>query len=83
MHTGVKKLGKIGEGMVGFLLPTNWILRFWFQTTVQSFIKIERELRSYEGRQTGVTDAVEFIICPMLSYSNHVYYIMPTRVGLG
>ena len=43
--TGVKNLGKIGEGVVGFWPQTNSILLFVFQTMVQSFIQIERELR--------------------------------------
>jgi len=41
---------------------TNSILLSGFQTrpTVQSFIKIDRELRSYESGQTDVTDAGDF-----------------------
>jgi len=55
------KLGKIGEGMVGFYLL------FRFQFTVQSFNKIDWELRPYERWQTDRhTDASDFIICLML-----------------
>ena len=41
MHYGGEKLGKIGKGVVGFSPVTNLILLFRFQTTVQSFIKID------------------------------------------
>jgi len=37
--------GKIGEGIIGFSPPTNSILDFWPQMTVQIFIKFDSKLR--------------------------------------
>jgi len=51
------------------LTPTNSILVFVPQTTMQSFIEIGPKLRPQEWRQTQ-TDASDFIICPMLCYGN-------------
>jgi len=41
MQYGGEKLWKLKEGVVGLKPVTNSILLYWFQTTLQSFIKIE------------------------------------------
>jgi len=40
--------GKIEEGIIGFSPPTNSILVFWPQMTVQIFIKFDSKLRPQE-----------------------------------
>jgi len=66
-----KNWGKIGEGAIRFSSQTNSILLFWPRITVHNFIKIESKLRPYECLQTDIqSDRSDFIICPMLCYSN-------------
>jgi len=66
-----KNWGKIGEGVVRFLSQTNSILLFGPQIPVKNFIRIESKLRAAVGVFTDrLTDASDFIICPMLCYSN-------------
>ena len=66
------KLGKSrGKERSDFDPLKNTILLFGSQSTVQSFIKTERELRPYEMSQTDRrTDAGFCIICPMQCYSD-------------
>jgi len=54
---------KWGKWAIGFWPLTNSFLLFGFQTTVQSFIKIELVVGEVTNRQTDTSD---FIICSML-----------------
>ena len=68
------KIGKIGEGVIRFLFQTNSILLFRPRITVQNFIKIKSKLQPQECLQTDIQcDRSDFIICPMLCYSNGSY----------
>ena len=67
----LKKWSKYGERVIRLLFQTNSILLFGPRITVQNFVKIESKLRPWKCLQTDWhTDASDFIICPMLRYSN-------------
>jgi len=66
-----KNWGKIGVGVFRFLSQTKLTLLFGPRITVQNFIKIESKLRPNECLQMDrQNDSSDFIICPMLCYSN-------------
>ena len=62
--------GKIGEGVIRFLSQTSSILLFGPRITVQNFIKIEIKIAAIGVFTDRLTDASDFIICPLLCYSN-------------
>ena len=70
------KLGKNRGYLYWILTPTKGFFRFRFRMSVPNFIEIGRKLRPWEHGQTDRhthtdTDHTgDFIICPMLWYSN-------------
>ena len=71
----MKNWGKIGEGDIGFR-PPNFFLS-GPPTFVENFIKIEKNIATVGARTDIPTyrqkDTSDFIICPMLCYSNLTY----------
>jgi len=69
--TGVKNWGKIGEGMVRFWPPVKgffWGSSLWCK--VSSKLSEICDHRRGDRQKDRHTDASDFIICPMLCYSN-------------
>ena len=61
--------GKIGEGVVRYWPPTNTFLLFGVLTSVPILVKIDQEMRPWDGqthRHTDTQTQTDFIICPML-----------------
>jgi len=64
------KLGKNWGRSRRILTPNELYLTFWVPDYGAKFHQNRVRIATVEGGQTDVTDASEFIICPMLCYSN-------------